>query len=553
MNDSNLSLLIIYCYTLTTIMKHFSWILALLSGLLLCLSWWSWGHAAFMLVAFVPLFFLLERFVKTTPKKAAGPSARFAYLAFFVWNTGVTWWIWNSTSIGAVLAILINSLLMSWVIWVYVFINQKIRTHFNHVWLLPVFWIAFELLHQNWDLSWPWLQLGNVFAPYPQWVQWYQYTGVSGGSLWIWTVNILLYVALHKIIYHKAYRWALIKALVLLIAPISYSYYIYQTYQETGETIEVAVVQPNMDPWSEQFSDDDLEVVRRMQALADSVVNEHTLLLVAPESALPHTFELPQSQIHDHFESNNKVAKALQTYLKNQPQLQMIVGASTYTRLPHATSTSREVLPGVQIDNYNTALLMDSLGIANFYHKTKLVPGVELIPFAGVMGPLQALLFDLGGTSISLGHSSEPVIFDISQEVKAAPLICYESIYGNYVSGFVRKGANLFTVITNDGWWGDTPGYRQHFNLGRLRCVEMRRDMARAANTGVSGFINQRGDVISESKYWVQTAQKAKLHLNNKITFYAKYGDYIGRIAILVSILLLLVAISRYLKGKQSF
>ncbi len=528
-------------------MKHLSpWILALLSGLLLCLSWWSWGHPAFMFVAFVPLFFLLERFKERYPKKAAGSSARFAYLAFFVWNAGVTWWIWNATPIGAVLAILLNSLLMSWVVWVYVFTNQWVKTYFNHLWLLPVFWVAFELLHQNWDLSWPWLQLGNVFAPYSQWVQWYEYTGVAGGTLWVWAVNILLFLVLRKIIDGKTYRWALTKALLCLIVPISYSYYVYNTYQETGDTIEIVVLQPNMDPWSEQFSSNDLEVVRRMQRLFDSVKDANTQLLVAPESALPHTFELPQ-QIYEHFEPNSNAAEALQLYLQKQPQLKMIVGASTYVRWGQATATSREMFPGVHIDSYNTAMLMDSLGVANFYHKAKLVPGTEIIPFARVLGTVQALLFDLGGTSISLGHSAEPVVFDINQEVKAAPLICYESIYGDYVSRFVRKGANLLTVITNDGWWGETPGYRQHFNLGRLRCVEMRRDMARAANTGVSGFVNQRGDVISETEYWVQAVQKAKLHLNNKITFYAKYGDYIGRIAIFVSILLLLVAVSRWL------
>ncbi len=532
-------------------MKHPSpWILALLSGLLLCLSWWSWGHPAFMFVAFVPLFFLLERFKATYPKKAAGPSARFAYLAFFIWNVGVTWWIWNATSVGAIFAILVNSLFMSWVVWVYVFSSQWLKTHFNHLWLLPVFWVAFELLHQNWELSWPWLQLGNVFAPYPQWIQWYEYAGSSGGSLWVWVVNILLFLALRKIVNRKAYGWALTKALLCLIVPISYSYYVYNTYQETGDTIEVAVLQPNMDPWSEQFSSDDLEVVRRMQRLSDSLIGEQTELLVAPESALPHTFELPQQQIYDHFEPKSNATEALRLYLQQHPQLRMIVGASTYARLSQSTSTSREVVFGLHIDHYNTAMLMDSLGVSRFYHKAKLVPGVELVPFAGILGPIQTLLFDLGGTSISLGHSAEPVVFDVSQDVKAAPLICYESIYGDYVSRFVRKGANLLTVITNDGWWGETPGYRQHFNLGRLRCVEMRRDMARAANTGVSGFVNQRGDVISKTKYWVQAVQKAKLHLNNKITFYAKYGDYIGRIAIFVSILLFLVAISVRLKGK---
>ena len=127
--------------------------------------------------------------------------------------------------------------------------------------------------------------------------------------------------------------------------------------------------------------------------------------------------------------------------------------------------------------------------------------------------------------------------------------ICYESAFGEYVSTFCKKGADLLFVITNDGWWGDTPGYRQHFEFSKLRAIENRRCVARSANTGRSGFFNQRGDVLQQTQYWVPDAIKATLKANTKITFYAKHGDYLSRIAVYLTFVLLITLIAKILLG----
>jgi len=124
-------------------------------------------------------------------------------------------------------------------------------------------------------------------------------------------------------------------------------------------------------------------------------------------------------------------------------------------------------------------------------------------------------------------------------------------LYGEFVVGYVREGANLLTIITNDGLWGNTPGYKQHFSYARLRAIETRRDVARAANTGISGFINQRGEVFQETEYWEPNVQKRIVHLNTDITFYAKYGDYLARISLVISSFLILIAISIGLRRKK--
>src|SRR5207247_2436074 len=109
---------------------------------------------------------------------------------------------------------------------------------------------------------------------------------------------------------------------------------------------------------------------------------------------------------------------------------------------------------------------------------------------------------DLGGTSGSLGMQKERTVFKTQSTINnpqsaifIAPAICYESIYGDFLSAYIRNGAEFIAVITNDGWWGDTPGYIQHENYARLAAIEFRRDIARSANTGISCFINQKGDI----------------------------------------------------------
>ena len=131
-----------------------------------------------------------------------------------------------------------------------------------------------------------------------------------------------------------------------------------------------------------------------------------------------------------------------------------------------------------------------------------------------------------------------------------APVICYESVFGEYVTDYVKKGANFIGIITNDSWWGDTPGYQQHWSFARLRAIETRRSVARSANTGTSGFINQRGDELQKSEYLTLDCLRQKIKCNEKITFYVKYGDVIGKIGLGLAIMILLNLIVRKLIHK---
>jgi apolipoprotein N-acyltransferase len=197
-------------------------------------------------------------------------------------------------------------------------------------------------------------------------------------------------------------------------------------------------------------------------------------------------------------------------------------------------------------------LFIDSTENIQIHHKSKLTPGVENMPSLGIFKPLENLAINLGGTTGSLGIEKQPMIFTDEIGTKVAPIICYESVYGEFVSNYISKGAQAIFVITNDGWWSDSPGHRQHFLFSILRAIETRRSIARSANTGISAFINQRGDVFQKTDYWVPAALRGTINLNDKMTYYTRNGDYIAHISGFISALLLLVAFTQgILKRKK--
>jgi apolipoprotein N-acyltransferase len=192
-------------------------------------------------------------------------------------------------------------------------------------------------------------------------------------------------------------------------------------------------------------------------------------------------------------------------------------------------------------------MLIDYHDKPKFVHKSKLVLGVEKVPFSNLFPALEKLSIDNGGASGTLG------IEDYAQVMKShgiifAPVVCYESVYGSFIADQCKKGAELIFVITNDGWWGNTPGYKQHLDFSRLRAIENRKCVARSANTGVSAFINQRGDIISKTDWWKAQQLSHKVKRNSIKTFYTLNGDYIGRSFSFAALILLVMTLSKYFR-----
>ena len=266
-------------------------------------------------------------------------------------------------------------------------------------------------------------------------------------------------------------------------------------------------------------------------------------MIITPETAIP--FSLEENRI-----SYSDEVKTAQVFLRRFPNIKILTGASTHAFFDELNSeVSRELKNGNGYwEGYNTSLLIDSSNNVDIYHKAKLVLGVETLPFKFITKPLESI-FDLGGTSGSLGISKEAKVFTVGN-AKIAPTICYESIYGEYTSEFSKKGANVIAIITNDAWWYDTPGYKQLLAYGRLRAIENRKWIARSANTGISCFINPEGDIVKRTNWEEATSIAMDVPLMEGVTFYAKYGDYISRLSVFVATLLLLLTFVRKFKKK---
>ncbi|MFZ4400143.1 MAG: apolipoprotein N-acyltransferase [Bacteroidales bacterium] len=531
-------------------------LLSSLSGLLLAAAWPLNGFSFLIFIAFVPLLWVEDIITKNPYKYGKFRFFFIAFVGFFTWNALTTYWIWNSTEVGAIFALLLNSLLMTMVFNFYHY-SRRVIFNKNKAYLaLILYWIAFEYFHMDWDFSWPWLTIGNVFANNPASIQWYEYTGVFGGSLWVFLINILFFeIFLHfknkdsfSLNIKNIFLIKTLAGLLIVTIPITYSLITYHHYQEKGKPFEIVVVQPNIDPYSEQYSTPPLEILQRMLMLAEEKTDTNVNFILFPESSL-------QEYIwEDQMESSPSVY-SLRNFTLKYPKLAIITGLSSRRLLAEnesITLAAREYTPlkNRYYEPFNTALQVDHSGSLVWYHKSKLTPGVEKMPFKKIFKPIEKFAINLGGTVGSIGVDNERKVFLSENGAKIGPVICYESIYGSFVSEFVRNGAELIFIITNDGWWGNTAGHRQHYSYAALRAIECRRDVARSANTGISCFINQRGDVIQHSKYWKATSIRQTVFANNEITFYVKYGDYIGRIAFFSGILLLILSFTRGINHK---
>ena len=529
--------------------RYVLFLLSLMSGILLAVSWPVNGITLLVFVGFVPLL-IVQQEVGDNHKKGM---FWYAFTSFFIWNILTTWWIWNSTVGGAIAAWVLNSVFMAVVFYLFHISKVKLFNNKRGNAILLFYWISWEYFHSNWDLTWPWLNLGNVFASKPAWIQWYEYTGIFGGTAWVLIINFLIFTVYRSLKYNDNIR-AYINAsgvLLLIILPLWFSHNVYNNYTEKVSPVEVVVIQPNIDPYNEEYELPAEVILKRNLNLAKPLITDSTDFLISPESAIQEGF-------WEHLIAYSKSVTTIKRFIKPYKKLAYVIGGHTWRKIKKEekkTNAARKFRNGNwYYYSYNTAFLIDNSDSIQIHHKSKLTPGVEKMPSWWILKPLEKLAIDLGGTVGSLGSDDKVVVFKPAyNNVIVGPVICYESVYGEYVAKEVDKGAQLIFVITNDGWWGNTPGHRQHLLFSVLRAIETRRSVARSANTGISAIINQRGDVLKQTKYWEQAAFKAVINKNDKKTFYVIYGEFIARISLFVSALVFLISITQgFLKKKKS-
>ena len=473
----------------------------------------------------------------------------YGFHAMFLYNVVASWWVANTSLAAGVVANALNALFMTLVL----LLVFRARQHLPKLgfWVFLPLWIGFEYLHFQWQISWPWLALGHSFAPWPSLAQWFSWTGVFGGSLYILVLGVLLAQLFQireqgRAVPRSMGIW-LLPALGLPLGSI----WVMQSSQEDPavQRVEILAVQPNFEPHYEKFNIPEREQAERFYQLTASALKPGTRLVVFPETSF--------NQIDEASLESEAFVEWWQEISRGKDSLSLLAGLSTYRRYPEnrplAAMRTQDIGQGRKLyyTAHNTAAGISPGKPIQIYHKSKLVPGVEMFPYRKVLFFFNPLVESLGGTTAGLGVSEEAEVFEMSSGIKAAPLICYESVYGDYVREFVRKGANLLIVPTNDGWWDDSPGHRQHFDLARLRAIETRRWVVQSANSGISGFIDPMGRAFAKTNYAEATVTQYQVGLHQTETPYVQYGDLIGRVMAGSAILVMLSLLNRVIRARQ--
>jgi apolipoprotein N-acyltransferase len=319
---------------------------------------------------------------------------------------------------------------------------------------------------------------------------------------------------------------------LLIILPIGISLIQYYTYEERINPTDIVVVQPNIDPYEKYGSLPAERQLANLIRLSDSVALPNTEFFIWPETAIP------EATNEETIRGNNSFHQ-IQDFLSQYKNGNVLSGIESYLIYDSAKTLSATYYPHLNgyVDAFNAGVLIENSGKVQFYHKSKLVPGVEQLPFKEALAFMKPFFAKFGGTTGGYGSQAESTVFYAQSGIGAAPIICYESIWGGYVGDFIKDGAQFIAIITNDGWWGNTSGKDQHLAYAKLRALESRRWVARSANTGISAFINQKGDVVKKTKWWTADAINQEINLNEDLTFYVKTGDYLAYLASIGTVL----------------
>ncbi|MGI2299601.1 apolipoprotein N-acyltransferase [Candidatus Cardinium hertigii] len=511
--------------------KGYVFLLVTLSSTCFYLSWCSFWLGGLLFVAIVPILAIFK-LLTIAPKQKHFCLFSVVYTLFF-WNTLTIWWIYKATFLAFLFTVCYNTFCLALPCFFYYWIRKWGGLYMGYLGLVTS-WLTLEYAHlswEYWELTFPWLNLGNGLAALPQWIQWYEYTGILGGSLWVLIVNIFLYHLLFEkanFLLFNGWCWG-------ILLPIAISLMIYYRYKEKGRNVEAVVVQPNFDNYTEKDYTSPCFVpyacqIDRLLALSKQQLTPATCLVVWPESAIDCWLE--EEKLGDYL-----LMQPIFQFLDTHTALNLITGISSRCLYgPIQATKTAQIRRGAYVDYFNSVFHLKTLQKIDIYHKQKRVPGGEYIPYFHLLPiPLCSWLkqkfVDIGNIDPCLGKGNETKVFKIDDHINVAPIICYELLYGAFVGKSAQKGANLFVVVTNDGWWGNTPIYHDFFQYTRLLAIAHRKSVVRAASTGISGLISQRGAVIAATNRLEVAATRGVVYANNQLTFYSLHGDYIGRIA----------------------
>ncbi|MCX7880031.1 MAG: apolipoprotein N-acyltransferase [Ignavibacteria bacterium] len=518
--------------------------LGLLTGVLLSLSFPPYPFFLLAFVAFIPIFsvFLLVR------RKWI-----LLYIVFLIYHSATNWWIssWQKDSdpyllvSGIVLAFVHPLFFM--LPFVGLNIVSKRKNYRFALFLFPFFWTAFEWLHSLGDLAYPWLSVGYTQIYNHYWIQIADLGAVWLVSFLIVFANVLIFLAIDdynrkgfsNLRYLIFNRFAFVFYFIL-IAPYIYGILRAKQFEPSNiqahrEKIRVGIIQPNINPWRkwETNAFDQILIHKKVQ---DSLLERYSDIDLVVWSETAITFLSLEVNANHNF-------SIFYDFL-SKDSLSLLTGFADFYFLKPTdkkTFATKYFLDDTTkpYNTYNSILLLNPVGNNyQIYHKIRLTPFGEQIPFGEVFGFARDFLeWNVGISSWTKGKEQNLLNMNNGKRTtNIAPIICIESIYPDYCAEFVRKGAEIGVIITNDGWYDYTFGPIQHYLIATVRAIETRRFIVRCANTGISGVISPNGTTVVKAPQYQRVGIVVDVPKLNEMTIYTRFGDWLPYLSITISL-----------------
>lgn len=484
-----------------------------------------------------------------------------------VFNAITLYWIsgWESYDIflklGGIATVLVHPLFFM----IPLLITYIIKRRFNFGTALitfPLIWTAFEYWHNTGELAFPWLELGNTETYNLSRIQYIDITGIHGITILICIISCLLLFTVYRVCSGK---WKLkssrfivsfIVIIILVILPNIISYIrlndVKQLVVNTDphKNIKTALIQSNVNPFIKWKGNSDSLIDSYVDKIKTSV-KQNPDIVILHETAPPFYFLEPYNKYNAQKFFNCADSSKI-------PLLMGIPHLQYYSDPSLAPKTSREIKSsGQRYDAFNSVILIEphkSTGDLTIHKKVKLVPFSERTPYAEQLPFLRNWI--KWGVGISSWQAGDNIIIftlpasKIHDNVKFAALICFESVFSEYVSEAVKKGAEFLVVVTNDGWFGNSAGPLQHQQYAILRAIENRKWVVRCAQTGISSLINPLGEVTQNTALNTEAIVTGDIASNNYVTFYAQHGDYIGRLCFYMTGVMIIACVGSYARSR---
>ncbi|PID59881.1 MAG: apolipoprotein N-acyltransferase [Ignavibacteriae bacterium] len=502
----------------------------------------------FIFFAMVPYLFVLER------RKTLSEVNRFTYFTIFFFNLTTLYWVGSWTKDADPFLMVAGTVLMFFNPLVFLipstffFYTRKYITKDNAIFLLPWFWLFYEYIYSITDFKFPWLSLGNSLPYFNSYIQIADIIGVYGLTVLILYSNIFLYKIVKKYILNKKVSYSfVILFLVILVVPLVYGVVKVNNYVPSNARVRVGLVQPNLNPNKKWELGNLNEQIDLYLSLSEKSIKDNAEIIILPETALP-VYLLSSSYY--------KEAQRLRNFVDSNKVL-LITGmphANYFTDSESAPQDAKPIKNSKYLyTSYNAILFFAPNKSVEQYGKIKLVPFGEKVPLVDIIPVLgKWIKWNVGISSWNTGKDTLVYGMQLNEKsVNVGGVVCIESIYPDFISAFVDKGAEFIAVVTNDSWYGNSSGPYQHKEMSVLRAVENGRAVVRAANGGISCIINPIGETISATKMFTRGVLTGDVELRSDKTFFTEYPLLLPYLSVMIFLFVIIrVLIKKVIKHK---